>query len=177
MPKKYHIDVEAVPNRFPTIGRSGIADWGEGCLKCPRCVKQDCVYNVYRERSFSAGILGDTIDELCKSCFRCVQGCPKRLIHKTLNPEWEALGDDVYTPETITATWEQANSGKIPVSGAGYGGAFSGAGFDSMWTDMSEIVRPTRDCIHGREYISTVIDIGRRPGRLQFDEAGKLLSE
>ncbi len=176
MPKKYHISVEAVPNRFPTIGRSGIADWGEGCLKCTRCVKQDCVYNVYRERSFSASILGDTIDELCKSCFRCVQGCPKRLIHKTLNPEWEALGDDVYTPETITATWEQAHSGKIPVSGAGYGGAFSGSGFDSMWTDMSEIVRPTRDGIHGREYISTVIDIGRRPGRLRFDEAGNLLT-
>ena len=40
--------------------------------------------------SFSADILADTIDELCKSCFRCVQGCPKRLIHKTINPEWES---------------------------------------------------------------------------------------
>ena len=26
-----------------------------------------------------------------------------------------------------------------------------------MWTDMSEIVRPTRDGIHGREYISTSV--------------------
>jgi hypothetical protein len=31
-----------------------------------------------------------------------------------------------------------------------------------MWTDMSEIVRPTRDGIHGREYISTSVDIGRK---------------
>ncbi|HMK33963.1 MAG TPA: glutamate synthase-related protein [Desulfomonilaceae bacterium] len=177
MPKKYHIDVQFAPNRYPTIGRSGIVDWGEGCLKCARCVKYDCVYDVYRNRSFSTDILGDTIDELCKSCFRCVQGCPKRLIHKTLNPEWESLGDDVYTPEIISATWEQAQSGKIPVSGAGYGGSFSGPGFDSMWTDMSEIVRPTRDGIHGREYISTVIDIGRRPSRLIFDELGQLISE
>jgi hypothetical protein len=106
-----------------------------------------------------------------------VQGCPKRLIHKTLNPEWEALGDDVYTPEIISITWEQAQSGKIPVSGAGYGGPFSGPGFDAMWTDMSEIVRPTRDGIHGREYISTVVDIGRRPSRLAFDEKGVLLTE
>jgi hypothetical protein len=30
-----------------------------------------------------------------------------------------------------------------------------------MWTDMSEIVRPTRDGIHGREYISTTIELGR----------------
>jgi hypothetical protein len=94
-----------------------------------------------------------------------------------LNPEWESLGDDVYTPEIISITWEQAQTGKIPVSGAGYGGPFSGPGFDSMWTDMSEIVRPTRDGIHGREYISTVIDLGRRPSHLQFDAGGQILSQ
>ena len=148
MPKKYHVDVQPIANRFPVIGRSGIIDWGEGCLKCAKCVKTECVYGVYKHRSFSTSILEDTIDEFCKSCFRCVQGCPKRLIHKTINPEWEALGDDLYTPEIISVTWEQSATGKIPVSGAGYGGRFSGAGFDSMWTDMSEIVRPTRDGIH-----------------------------
>lgn len=174
MPKKYHIDVKHTPNRLAHIGRSGIVDWGEGCLKCSVCVKQECVYNVYKERKFSADIMGDTIDEYCKNCYRCVQGCPRRLIHKTINPEWETLGDDVYTPEIITVNWKQAETGKIPVSGAGYGGAFSGDGFDSMWTDMSEIVRPTRDGIHGREYISTVVDIGRRPSSLQFDEDGRV---
>ncbi|MBI4964928.1 MAG: hypothetical protein HY913_16765 [Desulfomonile tiedjei] len=177
MPKKYHIHVQNAPNRYPVVGRSGIVDWGEGCLKCAKCVKYECVYDVYHQRSFSSDILADTVDELCKSCFRCVQGCPKRLIHKTINPEWEALGDDVYSPEIISATWNQAESGKIPVSGAGYGGAFSGPGFDSMWTDMSEIVRPTRDGIHGREYISTVVDIGRRPSCLEFGPGDKLLTE
>jgi ferredoxin len=177
MPKKYHIDVHETPNRYPVIGKSGIVDWGEGCLKCAVCVKQQCVYDVYRQRYFSADIMSDTTDGLCKGCFRCVQGCPKRLIHKTINPEYERLGDDVYTPDIISITWEQAKSGKIPVSGAGYGGPFSGPGFDSMWTDMSEIVRPTRDGIHGREYISTVIDIGRKPPLLQFDKKGKLISE
>ena len=42
---------------------------------------------------------------------------------------------------------------------------------------MSEIVRPTRDGIHGREYISTSIDLGRKPMFLVFDEEGKLLFE
>lgn len=177
MPKKYHIHVHATPNRFPVVGRSGIVDWGEGCLKCAVCVKQRCVYGVYKSRSFSTDILSDTIDELCKSCFRCVQDCPRRLIHKTINPEWQALGDDVYTPQIVAATWEQAHTGKIPVSGAGYGGPFSGPGFDSMWTDMSEIVRPTRDGIHGREYISTVVDLGRRPGYLKFGSEGNLFDE
>jgi hypothetical protein len=87
------------------------------------------------------------------------------------------LGDDYYTPEIIATTWYQAETGKIPVSGAGYGGVFAGEGFDSLWTDMSEIVRPTRDGIHGREYISTAIDLGRKPMFLAFDEAGNLLFE
>ena len=37
---------------------------------------------------------------------------------------------------------------------------------------MSEIVRPTRDGIHGREYISTSVDIGRKLPHLAFDDGG-----
>ena len=62
------------------------------------------------------------------------------------------------------------------MSGAGYGGPFSGSGFDSMWTDMSEIVRPTRDGIHGREYINTSVDIGRKLPHLAFED-GQLTVE
>jgi hypothetical protein len=46
-----------------------------------------------------------------------------------------------------------------------------------MWTDMSEIVRPTRDGIHGREYISTSVELGRKLNHLTFDEKGKLVSK
>jgi hypothetical protein len=42
-----------------------------------------------------------------------------------------------------------------------------------MWTDMSEIVRPTRDGIHGREYISTGVVLGRRPDRLRINPQTK----
>ncbi len=35
---------------------------------------------------------------------------------------------------------------------------------------MSEIVRPTRDGIHGREYISTQVDLGRKWMSLEFDD-------
>src|SRR5437879_7397297 len=33
---------------------------------------------------------------------------------------------------------------------------------------MSEIVRPTRDGVYGREYISTCVDVGRKPTRVDF---------
>jgi len=39
---------------------------------------------------------------------------------------------------------------------------------------MSEIVRPTRDGIHGREYISTAIDLGRTARHLSFND-GRML--
>jgi hypothetical protein len=93
----------------------------------------------------------------------------------SINPEYLALGDDYWRPSIIATTWEQAETGRIPVSGAGYRGPFSGPGFDSIWTDMSEIVRPTRDGIHGREYINTSVDIGPKPTHLVFGPNGELV--
>ncbi len=83
-------------------------------------------------------------------------------------------GDLYWTAEIITQTWYQAETGRIPISGAGYGGKFAGEGFEGMWLDMSEIVRPTRDGIHGREYISTQVDIGAGVEKLVFDQDGRL---
>jgi len=87
-----------------------------------------------------------------------------------------ARGDDYWTAEIITQTWYQAETGRIPISGAGYGGKFAGAGFEGIWLDMSEIVRPTRDGIHGRETISTTVDLGRTLPALAFDADGQLIS-
>jgi glutamate synthase domain-containing protein 2 len=83
-------------------------------------------------------------------------------------------GDDYWTAEIITQTWYMAETGRIPISGAGYGGKFAGPGFEGLWLDMSEIVRPTRDGIHGREYISTQVDLGGGVPSLRFDAAGRL---
>ena len=175
MPKKYMIHTKAAPNRFKAVTRSGVIAWEEGCLKCPVCVKKQCVYKVYEHRALDPRQMVDSVDNECMNCLRCVQGCPKELIHKGINPEFKALGDAYWTPAVLARLWYQAETGKIPVSGAGYPGPFSGTGFDGMWTDMSEIVRPTRDGIHGREYISTAVDLGRKPRHLAFDERGRLL--
>lgn len=177
MPEKYHIHVRPMPSRFPSVGKTTVLDWGEGCLRCTRCVKETCPYNAFRQRDFDDRSLSDTIDTYCRNCLRCVQGCPRELVVKAANPQYRRLGDDYWTPAVIQSTWFQAETGKIPVSGAGYGGPFAGPGFDSIWTDMSEIVRPTRDGIHGREYISTAIDLGRKPLFLVFDAEGRLTFE
>ncbi len=173
MPKKYNIAIHEAPPRFVPVGKSTILDWEGGCLRCFKCVKRMCIYDAYNKRDFDTTRMADTIDSVCKNCLRCVQMCPGRVISKKLNPEFSALGDSYWTNEIIVKHWEQSSTGKIPVSGAGYRGPFTGPGFDEMWTDMSEIVRPTRDGIHGREYINTTVSLGRKNEFLSFDEAGK----
>ncbi len=177
MPAKYHIHTHPAPPRQRPTGKLGIVDWREDCSNCHNCVKRDCVYGFYRDE---ADTLREEIGYLdyiyqCKGCLICVQNCTKGILTRVVNPEYERLGDEYYTPEIILSNWYQAETGNIPVSGSGYGGPFSGPGFDSMWTDMSEIVRPTRDGIHGREYISTSVDIGRKLPHLSFNK-GQLTS-
>jgi len=177
MPAKYHVKVETTPARFYPVSKFNVIE-ADGCLGCVECVKREsCVYDVYKQRKFDPNQVVDTADVMCISCMRCVQECKKNILHRAHNPQYAGMGDGYWKPDLIASIWKQAETGTIPVSGAGYRGPFAGPGFDQMWTDMSEIVRPTRDGIHGREYISTVIELGRRPARLKFDEDGQLLTK
>jgi len=177
MPKKYHVNIEQALPRFSPVSRYSSIEVGR-CYGCRRCVKYtSCVYGVYRKKDFDPLAIQDTGDNACVNCFRCIQECKAGILSRAVNPAWEALGDDYWTPQLITSIWKQAETGKIPVSGAGYRGPFAGPGFDRMWTDMSEIVRPTRDGIHGREYVSTVIELGRKPFRLSIDDTGAMTQD
>ena len=178
MPDRYHIATVLTPGRFHRVGKFGGVDWREDCSRCSNCVKPRCCFDVYRHESAHNRDPIAALETLyeCKACFSCVQGCTKGLLSLSVNPEFLEMGDDYWTPDVILSTWNQADSGKIPVSGAGYRGPFHGPGFDSIWTDMSEIVRPTRDGIHGREYISTSVDLGPKPMRLRFTAEGTMLT-
>lgn len=170
MPKKYHITVKPTPPRQYPVGKYTTVEFREDCAgSCKECVKKKCVYGIFKENYQHVSTMGEPVYlYACKSCFRCVQECTKGIFSRAINPEFKSLGDDYWTPNIIHSTWYQSHTGSIPVSGAGYRGPFVGEGFDSMWTDMSEIVRPTRDGIHGREYINTCIELSRRPRRLRF---------
>ncbi|MCY2929190.1 MAG: glutamate synthase-related protein [Planctomycetota bacterium] len=172
MASKYHIHTEPAPPRFRPIGKLGIVEWREDCSSCHNCVKRACVYGLFRDEADALHETHDFLDYIyqCKGCLSCVQNCTKGILTRVVNPEYKRLGDAYFTPDIVAVTWFQSETGKIPVSGGGYNGPFSGAGFDSMWTDMSEIVRPTRDGIHGREYISTSVNIGRKERHLAFKD-------
>lgn len=178
--QRYHIatrlapDIEKWPSRFKVhVRKIGLAKL---LLKevvhyrgrLAPVFSRPCMYGVF------SGPVGGFAprEQYCVGCLRCTTEFPDfvRIEH---NAERRKLGDSYFVFGYVDSISYESSTGLIPVKGAGYRGKFGGEGWDGMWTDMSEIVRPTRDGIHGREFISTVVDIGYAPNFLLFDESGQ----
>jgi len=177
--QRYHIEVKPAVDitRQPSRFRVRVAKHRlilfliEEILRYPTRKKvifsRPCIYEVYGR---PVGGLAPR-ENLCVGCLRCTTEHPEWVqIQRSM--KFEKQGDSYFRAEYVDTVNYEAQTGMIPVKGAGYRGKFGGEGWDGMWTDMSEIVRPTRDGIHGREFISTVIDIGDKPAFLTFDEKG-----
>jgi NAD-dependent dihydropyrimidine dehydrogenase PreA subunit len=171
--ERYHIAVKEAPPRIKLPPKFLVKRYNN-CTDAQECT-QACIYSVHERKE--NGKIAEPNEELCRGCYMCVLKCPKAAISIGINPEFEKLGDSYFSPDRIKTIYFEAETGRVPVSGAGYTGPFAGQGFDSIWFDFSEIVRPTRDGIHGREYISTSVDLGRRLQCLKFDENKKLVSK
>jgi hypothetical protein len=135
-------------------------------------LSRPCIYGTF------SGRFGGfhPIKDKCTGCMRCVQEYPG-ICTVDRNPDFFKFADSYWVPEesaissgspVATVSYE-ATTGEIPIKGMGYKGSFAGKGWDSIWTDMSEIVRPTRDGVYGREYISTLVDIGSKRKFLELN--------
>ncbi len=174
---RYHIETETAadvapyPNRFRVrVGRVGLAhhllkEIVHQRLNKALITSRPCMYGVF------SGPIGGFAPrpKVCVGCLRCMNEFPE-FVRVSPNPDRKRLGDSYFTPAHVDTVMYETQTGAIPVKGAGYRGRFGGEGWDGMWTDMSEIVRPTRDGIHGREFISTSVHVGDRPSYLTFDE-------
>jgi hypothetical protein len=179
--RRYHIDTAEAPDVAPHPTRFRVRPNRLNLLrlllselvhyrgKLPVVLARPCVYGVFGR---PVGGMAP-IHAKCVGCLRCTTQYPDVVqIHP--NPARRALGDSYLTPDAVDTILYEARAGRVPVRGAGYRGGFGGAGWDGMWTDMSEIVRPTRDGIHGRETISTVVDIGEKPAFLTLGPDGRV---
>jgi hypothetical protein len=176
---RYHIDTATAPDIVPWPSRFKVS------VSRPKLAKflisefihfrgdkevilsRPCKYGVF------SGPIGGFAprEELCVGCLRCTTENPD-MVEIRPNPARAQLGDSYFTSPYVNAVSYEAETGRVPVKGAGYRGRFGGEGWDGMWTDMSEIVRPTRDGIHGREFISTSVTIGAKPSFLTFNANG-----
>jgi hypothetical protein len=180
--ERYHIPTEPAPNLpdYPSRFRVHVSRPKLAALLVRELLhyrgdldvvlSRPCVYGVF------SGVIGGFAPRpsRCVGCLRCTVQYPD-MVTVEPNPDRRQLGDSYVSPEQVDTIVYEAGTGRVPVRGAGYRGAYGGSGWDGMWTDMSEIVRPTRDGIHGREYISTSIDLGAPPPHLQFGDNGNLM--
>jgi len=176
---RYHIETSDTPDIVPWPTRFNVNVKRTGLAKLliteaiqyrgdtEIMLSRPCMYGVF------SGPVGGFAPrpEHCVGCLRCTTQYPE-WVQISPNPERAKLGDSYFTFNYVNAVAYESSTGRVPVRGAGYRGRFGGAGWDGMWTDMSEIVRPTRDGIHGREFISTEIDIGSKFNFLTFNEDG-----
>src|SRR6059036_2431908 len=179
--KRYHIETKPAPDIYSHPSRFRVRVQKHRLIglllkelvqyrgNMPVVLSRPCVYGVF------SGPLGGLAprEELCVGCLRCTTQYPD-IVEIHPNPDRSGLPGSDPGPDQVDTILYEARTGRVPVRGAGYRGMFGGPGWDGMWTDMSEIVRPTRDGIHGREVISTVVDIGEKPTFLRFDEQGQL---
>ena len=169
--KRYHIEIKdaILKIKFPS---KYIIKRYNNCLNVQECT-QNCIFDVHQ--TDENGRIMEPFNYYCRGCHLCTFACPKGAISLSINPEFVKQGDSYYNPDRMKTIYFEAETGRVPVSGTGYKGQFAGKGFDGMWFDFSEIVRPTRDGIHGREYISTTVDLGRKLSYLKFDKNKKLI--
>jgi len=173
--RRYHLPTESTPDvaLLPSPFRVRVSKPGLAGFLLKELIQYRGNRTIILNRPCMYGVFSGPVggfaprEHLCVGCLRCTTQYPE-FVKVLPNPARVSLGDSYITPDRVDAVCYEARSGKIPVKGAGYRGPFGGNGWDGLWTDMSEIVRPTRDGIHGREFISTVIDIGAKPSRLAF---------
>ena len=179
---RYHIDAMETENRqkFPRRFNVKVGKFGLAKLLFTEFFKYFGHWDVVFSRPCTYGVFSGPVGgfsprpDLCVGCLRCEVQHPE-FVKVTHNPELAAIGDSYLTSKHISTIDEEARKGTVPVRGQGYRGRFGGPGFDQMFTDMSEIVRPSRDGIHGRELIGTSVDLGSKPMSLKFDAKGGLL--
>jgi Conserved region in glutamate synthase len=179
--KRYHIETKPAPDIYPHPSRFRVRVKKHRLIglllkelvqyrgNMPVVLSRPCVYGVF------SGPLGGLAprEDLCVGCLRCTTQYPD-IVQIHPNPDRAGVPGLSLSADQVDTILYEARTGRVPVRGAGYRGMFGGQGWDGMWTDMSEIVRPTRDGIHGREFISTVTEIGEKPQYLMLDERGRL---
>ncbi|MFQ5838959.1 MAG: glutamate synthase-related protein [Thermoplasmata archaeon] len=153
--------VQAPSYIWRTVNKYDVEILPDSCIDCGICA-QVCPFEVYEKKPGlvhistpkSSNCIGP---QNCRGkSYFCVDNCPTDAIRIEENPHYEALGDDRWSPDLITATWYMAETGQLPPPGIEYKVGNSGGGFDNLHFRFPE--RPEEV-----DEVDTSIDLNRRP--------------
>ena len=140
------------------------------CIQCEVCAKQ-CANEVHRLDPDTGKMVAD--DAKCVDCHRCVALCPTRALKIRVN-DLEFKPNKNWTSNAIKEIYKQAATGSVLLTGMGNPNDFP-IYWDKMLINASQVTNPSIDPL--REPMETGVIIGRKPGKLEFDKHGKLLTK
>src|SRR5256885_469196 len=109
------------------------------CLNCGTCI-DSCMYGVHDRKDADTRFIDEPEDHLCRVCFRCVAECPVNALSLERNVEFTEAGNGLFKPELLRTIANEAEAGRIPVTGACYRGAVGGQGVGGVWAGKARIV-------------------------------------
>ncbi len=129
------------------------------CMECERCI-DNCSYGVFRREGDK--ILVDS--RKCTACHRCIAMCPRDAITLEEHP-CDYRSHPLWTRQAREAIYNQANSGKIILSGMGNALDYPVI-FDRLVLDACQVTNPSIDPL--REPMEVRTYIGKKPSRIEY---------
>jgi glutamate synthase domain-containing protein 2 len=129
------------------------------CMECERCI-ENCSYGVFRWE-------GDRIvinSRNCTACHRCIAMCPRDAIMLEENP-CDYRTHPLWTRQVREAIYNQANTGKIILSGMGNALDYPVI-FDRLVLDACQVTNPSIDPL--REPMEVRTYLGKKPAKLDI---------
>ena len=139
------------------------------CIACRVCERQ-CANEVH---SYDEELGRVVVDESkCVACHRCVSLCPTRAL-KIVKTDHTFKENANWTEEAISQVYRQAGTGGVLLSSMGNPKHYP-VYWDKMLINASQVTNPSIDPL--REPMETRVFLGKKPGRIQRDEKGRLIN-
>ncbi len=137
------------------------------CTACRVCERQ-CANEVHRYNAERGRMISD--ETKCVNCQRCVSFCPARAL-KIVKSDCLPRENANWRADTIHEIYKQANSGGVLLSSMGNPNPLP-VYWDRILINASQVTNPPIDPL--REPMETRVFLGKKPDRVERDEAGKI---
>lgn len=138
------------------------------CICCRACERQ-CANEVHFYDAEFQKMMSD--ESKCVACHRCVSLCPTRAL-KIVKTDHTFKENANWTGKVISEVYRQAGTGGALLSSMGNPESYP-IYWDKILINASQVTNPSIDPL--REPMETRTFLGKKPGRIQRDAAGKLV--